>query len=216
MASVKFCGLTRPEDAGFAENLGAAYVGVIFADESPRRITPARARLVLGLPRNGVQRVGVFGSASVDEIAAIADDTYLDVVQMHGRFGSDSVRELRTMFRGEIWAVAGVDHASGSIGRDVYDLADEADAILLDTAIGGVSGGRGRSFDWRAMSNDVHMLATRVPVVVAGGLTHETVGEAIGLLSPATVDVSSGVEASPGIKDHALMRAFAEAVRSAS
>lgn len=216
MTSIKFCGLTRPEDASCATLLGASYAGVIFAESSRRRVTPERARLVFDALADGVERVGVFGDAPIAVIASTAADTGLDVIQMHGRLGVAAVRRLRALFRGKVWAVVGVDPASHSIGQEAHDLAGEADAILLDTRIAGVSGGSGISFDWRALADDVRRLAAKAPVIVAGGLSVANVGEAIRLLAPVTVDVSSGVEASPGIKDHDLMRSFAEAVRSAS
>lgn len=216
MTSIKFCGLTRPTDATWAATLGAAYAGVIFAHDSPRRVTPAAARAVFDAVADSVERVGVFGEAAVDEIAEIAAVTRLDVVQLHGNPTIDGVRELRSFFGGQIWAVAGVASSNGSIGQATHDLAAEVDAILLDTTVAGVTGGRGLPFDWKALEADVQLLANRASIIVAGGLSAANVGDAIRLLSPATVDVSSGVEVAPGIKDHALMRSFAEAVRSAS
>ncbi|MBA3404843.1 MAG: phosphoribosylanthranilate isomerase [Gemmatimonadaceae bacterium] len=216
MTSIKFCGLTRPEDAHWAAALGAAYAGVIFARTSKRRVTPESAREVFDAIADSVERVGVFDDAPVAEIAGIAAATALDIVQLHGSAGVAGVRQLRAVFRGQIWAVAGLDPLNGSLGDEAGDLAEVADAVLLDTAAGGITGGSGIAFDWMALAEDVHSLATRTKVIIAGGLSPENVGDAIRLLSPVTVDVSSGVEYSPGIKDHALMRSFAEAVRSAS
>lgn len=216
MTSIKFCGLTRPEDAHWAAALGAAYAGVIFAPGSRRRVGPDTARAIFDAIADSVERVGVFGDVPASEIAEIAFATGLDVVQLHGAAGVAGIRQLRELFRGKVWAVAGLDPANGSIGQEAAGLAEVADAVLLDTAVGGITGGTGIAFDWNALASDVERLAARTPVVIAGGLTPANVGEAIRLLSPATVDVSSGVEFSPGIKDHALMRSFAEAVRSAS
>lgn len=216
MTSIKFCGLTRPGDAHCAATLGASYAGVIFVHGSRREVTPEVALHVFDAVADSVERVGVFGDAPIEEIAATAAATSLDVVQMHGRSGTAGARELRSLFRGKIWCVAGVDASTGLLSADVHHLADAADAVLLDTSVGGSTGGTGTPFPWEALAEDVRRLAGRIPVIIAGGLSSENVGEAIRLLSPVTVDVSSGVEVSPGIKDHVLMRSFAEAVRSAS
>lgn len=216
MTSIKFCGLTRPEDAHWAAALGAAYAGVIFAPDSKRRVTTDTAIAVFDAVADSVERVGVFGDLPAEEIAGIAAATGLDIVQLHGTPGAEGIRQLREFFGGRVWAVVGLDPANGSISQEAADLAEVADAVLFDTAVGGIAGGTGIAFDWRALAAEVERLAEATPVVIAGGLTPVNVGEAIRLLAPAAVDVSSGVELSPGIKDHALMRSFAEAVRSAS
>jgi phosphoribosylanthranilate isomerase len=208
---VKFCGLTRREDAAMAATLGAEYAGVIFAG-GPRRLDPVRARAVFdGLEGRATRRVGVFGSQAVEEIAAIADEVALDVVQLHSGATVDRLLELHERFDGEVWAVVGVGTAG--VG-DVSPILPHAAAIVLDTSVGGRSGGTGRSFDWGAAAEELRPSRGRMRLVLAGGLTPGNVVGAIAVLSPEVVDVSSGVEASPGIKDPALMRAFAAAARS--
>jgi phosphoribosylanthranilate isomerase len=210
VAEVKFCGLTRTEDARIAAELGAAYAGVIFAG-GPRLLDPARARSVFaGLAGTRTRRAGVFGSQSVDEVARIADEVALDVVQLHSGATVDRLLELHQRFGGEIWAVVAV--GSEGVG-DLSSLLPHADAIVLDTSVGGRSGGTGQSFDWRAAAAELRPTRQRMRLVVAGGLTPASVAGAITVLAPDVVDVSSGVEVSPGIKDPALMRAFAAAAR---
>ena len=212
---VKFCGITRPADASTAARLGAAYVGVIFAD-SPRRVDETAARAVFEAAGNGVGHVAVFGDGSIEDIAARASEIGADIVQLHAASGATAVDELRRKFRGRIWAVVSVDPHSHSLPPEAGDLAAAADAVLLDARVGGRSGGTGRTLHWDALFASVADLSERTELILAGGLTPENVATAIGAMRPDVVDVSSGVESSPGVKDPQRMEAFAEAVRSAS
>jgi phosphoribosylanthranilate isomerase len=208
---VKFCGLTRSEDAAMAAELGAEYAGVIFAG-GPRLVDAVRARAIFaGLDGSAVGRVGVFAADPIGTILGIADAAGLDVLQLHDGATMDRLLSLRRGFAGAIWAVIRV-HGSAFDGIDEALLA-AVDAVVLDTAVGGRSGGTGVAFDWTASAPAVRAVAARAPVVLAGGLRPTNVAEAVRRLAPAVVDVSSGVETSPGIKDHGLMRAFAEAAR---
>ncbi|MDO8500341.1 MAG: phosphoribosylanthranilate isomerase [Gemmatimonadaceae bacterium] len=214
MTKIKFCGITRPVDAEVAASLGASHAGVIFA-ESPRRVTPLRAREIFA-SAGQLKRVGVFGHANAGEALRAARDAELDVMQLHGSFGPDDLARMRDDFEGELWPVVAIDESHGALPPGWDELVDVADAILLDTRVRGASGGTGRTFDWMAIAPKIRDAGLLVPTVLAGGLTPLNVGAAIAALAPAIVDVSSGVEAAPGIKDAALMRAFADAVRSAS
>jgi len=214
MTGIKFCGMTRPEDAALAARLGATHVGVIFA-ESSRRISPAAANDVFAAAGD-LARVGVFGHMEVDEVLAVAREASLDVLQLHTGYVPEERAGLRKDFAGALWQVVPVDASSGNVGAEWSQLAETVDALLLDTRVRGSSGGTGKTFDWRAAAAQLRAVSARTPIVLAGGLTPSNVGEAIGILGPAIVDVSSGVELAPGIKDPALMRAFAQAVRSAS
>lgn len=214
MTRIKFCGMTRPEDAMLAAELGASHVGVIFA-ESPRRVTAGKAVEILSGCR-GPRRVGVFGQLPVTEVARIAAEVELDVVQMHARFNRDDMLHLREIFDGEIWAVLPVDVAGRGLGEETLLVADVVDALVLDTSVMGRVGGTGMSFDWAAAAPAVKGAARQVPIVLGGGLNPDNVARAIAELAPAIVDVSSGVERAPGVKDPGLMRAFARAVTSAS
>lgn len=210
MASVKFCGMTRPEDAREAARIGAAYVGAIFAG-GPRNITPERARDVFAGAAGGPAAVGVFGADDVDEIAATATTAGVEVIQLHGDPRAADVRAVRSRFGGRVWAVA---RADGSVLPEwAEELFHEADAVLLDAHVRGRLGGTGIALEWGALADSVAAVRGRTPVVLAGGLNPGNVAEAIRLLAPDVVDVSSGVESAPGIKDHAKMRRFYDAAQ---
>lgn len=211
--AIKFCGLVRPDDAARAAQLGAAYVGVVLAG-GPRALPAAAAREVYsGAARhvNGgaaPRRVGVFASGTADTLATAAEEAGLDVVQLHNDPDPEMVRQVRERFAGEVWSVVRVD---GAVPEKSYELFGVSDAIVLDKLDARLVGGTGMSFDWRLAALS---LVKRRPgkLVLAGGLRAANVRDAIQLLRPDVVDVSSGVESSIGIKDHALMKAFAAAV----
>jgi phosphoribosylanthranilate isomerase len=207
--------MTRPEDAAYAAELGAGYVGVIFA-ESPRKVSEETARSVFAAAGPDTRHVAVFGSESPATIAAIATRIRADVVQLHADPEGKVLDALRREFKGDIWAVVSLDPSQRSLPRSAFDVAGNADAILLDAQVGGTSGGTGRTLKWDDLRGDAARLAERGPVILAGGLRPENVGEAVRVLNPKVVDVSSGVESSPGVKDHTRMKAFAQAVASAS
>lgn len=213
MADVKFCGLTRPQDTMVALELAARYAGVILA-EGPRLVTEAQAREVFEpLRGTDIGRVGVFGAGSADQIARRAHACRVDVVQLHGGATPESVDALRALFGGGIWVVLRLEPGA-SMPADATRVASAADALVLDAKVGDRLGGTGVALDWASLGPDVRTLqraGTRV--VLAGGLRDSNVGEAIRLVRPDVVDVSSGVEAAPGIKDHDRMRAFADAAR---
>jgi phosphoribosylanthranilate isomerase len=209
-ADIKFCGLTRAEDASFAVSLGAAYVGVIFA-ESPRRLEPSTALRVLAPARGRARRVGVFGPTAVEAIAEIASAVSLDAVQLHGDPDSDTVERVRDAVEGEVWAVVRI--AGTELPPEATSLLSVADAVVLDTKVTGQLGGTGQSFDWTPVARALDRTRARARIVLAGGLTHENVAHAVSVIAPDVVDVSSGVESAPGIKDHDRMRLFSEAVR---
>lgn len=215
MTKIKFCGMTRPEDAELAEQLRANFVGVILTT-SPRKVTAEQALRVFDAAPS-LRHVGVVGaSGKASTIGRTARTLELDVIQLHGTFTPDEMSRLRDEFDGEIWAVAPVEDASGVIGEDWHSLTDAADGLLLDTSVKGRTGGTGVPFNWSSAKDQVHKISREIPVILAGGLDPQNVAEAIKTLKPAVVDVSSGVEASAGVKDPDLMLAFANAVRSAS
>lgn len=213
MTTIKFCGLTRPSDAAFAAELGASHVGAIFA-ESRRKVSEESAGEIFAAAGGGVKHVGVFGDLEADEIARVSDRLNLDVVQLHHP-DEDITARLKAICRSEVWAVVGVD-VDDSTFPGWLSASRNADALLLDTSVSGRTGGTGKPFDWDAAAVLLRRHIIGVPIVLAGGLRPSNVGEAIRILNPDVVDVSSGTETSPGIKDHNLMRSFAEAVHSAS
>ena len=207
---IKFCGMTRDVDADHAASLGAAYVGVIFAD-SPRKLDPAQAARVLATVRGNAKTVGVFGPATIETIATVAADVALDAVQLHGDPGPGMVERLRPFFGGEVWAVIRV--AGATLPDNATALLNVADAVVLDAKVAGQLGGTGASFDWDSIAKTLERQRIRARIVLAGGLNPENVAHAVSIVAPDIVDVSSGVESAPGIKDHARMRAFSDAVR---
>jgi phosphoribosylanthranilate isomerase len=191
--------------------LGASYIGVIFAG-GPRHMTPAAAATVLQCVPAGVKRVGVFDQPELEELLALAGDLKLAAVQLHGGVKQATMSRLRASFPGEIWAVLRL--ANGELPPDAAALFDNADAVVLDAHVPGRLGGTGVALPWQHLVTRVRPLRDRrARLVLAGGLRPENVRQAIDLLRPDVVDVSSGVETAPGIKDHARMRAFMDAVR---
>jgi phosphoribosylanthranilate isomerase len=210
VAEVKFCGLTREEDARVAAALGASFAGVIFAG-GPRNVEPERARVILdaGTP---LRRVGVFGKSDLEAVVAAAEEAELDIVQLHADPEPEEVAEVRAATGAEVWAVARI---GAEVPRSLGALFEAADAVLLDARSGVALGGTGRTVPWRMVAAAIDGARRGRRLVLAGGLGPENVGEAIAVLAPDVVDVSSGVESSPGVKDHARMRAFAAAAKAA-
>jgi phosphoribosylanthranilate isomerase len=214
---VKICGLTRAVDAELADAAGAAYLGVIFAG-GPRNRTPEEAREVLLARR--ARKVGVFGAQSVEEVARIAAHVGLDVIQLHGLHGldgdaqADVVRGVRAATGLEVWAV--IRTADGLLTDGDEAVADAADALVVDALAPGVLGGSGVRVPWLELGESLDAMQSGHRVVLAGGLMPENVREAIDYVSPHVVDVSSGVESAPGVKDHQRVRAFIAAVRAST
>lgn len=211
MAGVKFCGLTRASDAELAVELGAECVGVIFAG-GPRLLDSGRAREVLAAVPSEVKRVGVFGSQDIQQIVAIVEAVGLDVVQLHAPRGAAQVEDLRRRLAAELWAVMRV--ADGILPADYEDLEACSDAVVIDSLVHGALGGTGVVTDWDALAASLGAQGRPGRLVLAGGLRPDNVVRAMTILRPDTVDVSSGVESQPGIKDPALMRSFVRSVLS--
>lgn len=207
---VKICGLTRPEDVAACHAAGAAYIGFNFFPRSPRYVTPATARTLALAAPPGLAKVALTVNATDDELDAILAEVPLDMLQLHGSESPERVAEIRTRFGLPVMKAIGI--------ADVADLAQieahapVADQLLIDAKApkGAVlPGGNGIAFDWR-------LIAGRrwpVPWMLAGGLTPANVAEAVRLTGARQVDVSSGVESAPGVKDAALIHAFCEAVQ---
>lgn len=212
---VKICGLTREQDAAYAEASGAGYLGAILAG-GPRLLSPDRARSVLGPRRHGVKRVVVFGDQSADEVVVLGRELDLDVLQLHGAHAVSAVRDIVARSEREVWPVLRV--AGTTLPEHAAALAAVSGALVLDAHVVGQLGGTGVALDWEGLAASVARLREAVPhlrLVLAGGLRPENVARAIRLLSPQVVDVSSGVETAPGVKDPALVRQFVMAAHDA-
>jgi phosphoribosylanthranilate isomerase len=213
LPAVKVCGLTRPEDARLAEALGAGFLGVILAG-GPRLVTAEQAAEVLGPPRRTVRRVAVFGTQPLDEVARVRDALRLDVLQLHGGTTPEAVQRLRAGGDAAPWPVVRV--AGPALPPGTHDLAAAAGVLVLDALVPGQLGGTGVPLDWHALADGVQALREAVPgvhVVIAGGLRPGNVAAMCRLLSPEVVDVSSGVEQAPGVKDPVRLGQFLSAAR---
>jgi phosphoribosylanthranilate isomerase len=197
---VKICGITRPQDAERAVALGATAIGFIFWPSSPRRIDPAQARAIaLRLPAS-VRKVGVFVDASAEELARTVHDAGLDTVQLHGAESPAVVRDVSARV---IKAVA-----LGSPDAEAMIAQWTGTPLLVDAHDPVRRGGTGRVVDWdRAAA-----LARQREVILAGGLNPENVAEAVRRVRPAGIDVSSGVEQTPGVKDMVKLAALFDAL----
>lgn len=211
---IKICGLTRLADAELAESLGADFLGVIMAG-GPRNLTPTAAMAVLGQPRHTVRRVAVFGQQTRARIAEYAERLDLDVVQLHGAVTPDDIQWLSERITATIWPVIRVEGTT--LPGNAAEVAEATGAILLDSKVAGQLGGTGVALNWTELRGEVQSLRNQVPylrVILAGGLRDSNLQNARDLLSPEVVDVSSGVESAPGIKDPVLLEAFIKAAKN--
>ncbi len=212
--AVKICGLKRPDDAAAAYAAGARYVGTILAG-GPRLVTPAGARAVFEQAGTAT-RVVVVGHEPVDDIVRVAMAAGADIVQLHGDPSPRMVLDLRERWLGGIWAVLRVPVGAFDAERAAA-LFSVADGVVLDAFVAGALGGTGSTIDWNGLQ--APLAAVRATgesgalLVLAGGLTPDNVATGIRLLAPDVVDVSSGVEQAPGIKDQARVRRFIAAAR---
>lgn len=204
MTEVKICGVTREADVESACGLGATYIGFNFASSSPRRIDLARGRQLAAAVGPGVRRVGVFVNESYDEIAAAIEAASLDLVQIHRILCTQDLERIGC-------GILAVAHADRDDEVPPARLLERCAGILFDGGTSASPGGSGVPFDWSRLE----IREWPVPVFVAGGLRPENVGASIRATKPSAVDVASGVESSPGVKDHDRMRRFFQAVRDA-
>lgn len=202
MTKIKICGITSLNDALAAVRLGADAVGLVFAP-SPRRIEPEAAREIARSLAGKILTVGVFVDPAPEETRAVS---WLSGFQLHG---DESPEQLAALPRG--WKIKSFRIENRLDLSLLATYREVADAFLLDSRVEGIAGGSGRSFPW-----ELALAAREVgkPIILAGGLNPGNVGEAIRLVSPDWVDVSSGVEVSPGRKDHAKMEEFINNVRA--
>jgi len=202
---VKVCGIRSLEEAQASIDAGADALGFNFWPRSPRYIVPEAAREIVAGLSPLVANIGVFVNEARETIEAIASDLRLAAVQLHGDESPEfcaSITAAKTIKALRVTE----DFAPQSIGR--YSVS----MILLDTGIAGSYGGTGSTFDWSVAAE----CARLSPIILAGGLTAENVGEAISTVRPAAIDVCSGVEAEPGRKDLIKLRNFMLAVTKAN
>jgi phosphoribosylanthranilate isomerase len=199
---VKVCGITRLQDANLAADLGASAIGFVFWLGSPRYVSPEDARDIVRRKAPGVKAVGVFVDEPPERVEQISVLAGLDLVQLHGSESPAVVRGLSAA-RPVIKAVALDNGSTLDLGGFAEDVL-----ILLDAHDPARHGGTGRTIDWDA----ARRIALSRRIILAGGLCPENVGEAVSAVQPYGIDVSSGVESAPGVKDAARLKGFFEAL----
>ncbi|MEL7166922.1 MAG: phosphoribosylanthranilate isomerase [Pseudomonadota bacterium] len=210
--AVKICGLRQPDHIAAAADAGAAYVGFVFFEKSPRNVTLEEARaLVLAVPA-GVVKVALVVDADNAYLDALTAQVPIDMLQLHGRETPERVAEVKARYGLPVMKAVGIGSAGDLPALDAY--ARVADQLLVDTKPpkdADLPGGNGLTFDWS-------LIAGRrwpVPWMLAGGLTRDNVADAIAATGARQIDLSSAVESAPGVKDAGLIVDFMAAVRAA-
>jgi phosphoribosylanthranilate isomerase len=198
---VKICGITRLTDAELAVECGAGALGFVFWPDSPRFVEPDAARAIVATLPSTVIPVGVFVNQSSEYVNEVAATVSLGAIQLHG---DESIDYAKGMSRPVLKAIALAETSEASI--DAWPIET---LMLLDVHDPIRRGGTGRTVDWSRAST----VARRRPVILAGGLTPGNVGEAISRVGPSGIDVSSGVERSPGLKDPDKLKALFAAMK---
>ena len=207
---VKICGLRTEADVAAAAAAGAAYAGFVFFPKSPRHLTVAAARALALAAPVGLAKVALTVDADDATLDAIVEAVPLDMLQLHGHESPDRVAEVRARYGLPVMKAVGVAD-EGDLAA-VFDYSTVADQLLIDAKPpkgAALPGGNGLAFDWCLVAQRRWLR----PWMLAGGLTPENVAEAIRLTNARQVDVSSGVESAPGVKDAAKMAAFVAAAR---
>ena len=202
---IKVCGITCQEDARIAVAAGADGLGFIFVEQSPRLVEPDMVRAITEELPPFVDRIGVFLDEEIDVIKEIVHYCHLTLVQLHGSESPEYCRKISSQ------VIKAFSIRTESDSEELAAYADAASGFLLDTYHKDMAGGTGKAFDWKL----VEQMKPPGPVILAGGLTPENVGEAIRQVKPFAVDVNSGVEYQPGRKDSDKLKNFSHEVRKA-
>ena len=208
MTRVKVCGVTELDDARLAVELGAWAVGMVFHPESPRACDPGTAEQIGNELRRSAEIVGVFVNWPLDELEHMADRAALTILQLHGDEGPAYCREAARRTGARVMKAVQAKDAAAVRKLDSYR---EADLHMLDAHAPDLRGGTGSTFEWELAKHR----ASRVPLVLSGGLDPDNVAEAIETVHPWGVDSASGTESEPGRKDPAKLRALFGAVARA-
>jgi phosphoribosylanthranilate isomerase len=207
MTKVKICGVTRLGDAELAVELGAWAIGLNHWERSPRRVDPGRAAEIGQAMKRRCEVAGVFVNPTLDEVAEAVENEDLTMVQLHGEEGPSFCDEVARRTGAKVIKALRVRSAADVKAAESF----RTDFHMFDAHQAGTPGGTGESFDWELAASR----RSKVPLILAGGLRPENIAEAISVVRPFAVDVASGVESEPGIKDPALLEALFEAVRGA-
>ena len=207
---VKICGLRTPADVTAVARAGAAYAGFVFFAKSPRNVTLPEARLAALAAPPGLAKVALTVDADDGTLDAIVEAVPLDMLQLHGHESPDRVAQVRARYRLPVMKAIGL--ADESDLPAIFAFSTVADQILIDAKPprgADLPGGNGLAFDWRLLAGRRWLR----PWMLAGGLTAENVAEAVRLTGARQVDVSSGVESAPGVKDAARIAVFCNATK---
>ena len=212
MTRIKICGVTLPDDAAAVASAGVDFIGLNFWPKSKRYLNPERAPMLAGVMRamGHAKLVGVFVDPDPDEVLAVAARIDLDIIQLHGDEDPDAVKRIADVVARPVWKAITVRSARDLEHLDVWPV----EALLLDAPTPG-RGGAGVSFD-HALAREARTRFPQLKIMLAGGLVPENVGAAITQVQPWAVDVASGVETAPGVKDRTKLAAFIAAVRGVS
>jgi phosphoribosylanthranilate isomerase len=209
MTQVKICGLSEPMTLNAALDAGADFVGLVFFPKSPRNVSLVQAKVLSDIAQGSAAIVALVVDADDALIQSIAETIRPDFIQAHGRESPERIAAIKAMTGIPVIKAINVSEAADVARAKTYD--GMAAFILFDAkTTGPLPGGMGHTFDWSLLGGVAH------PYMLAGGLTPETVRNAITSTGAAMVDVSSGVESAPGVKDEALIRKFIEAAKATS
>lgn len=214
MTRVKICGITNLKDAQCAIDAGADMLGFIFYASSPRYITPACARdIVLDCRQSsaGTRYVGVFVNESLEHVQEVMEEAQIDLAQLHGAEIAEMVEAISPRVYKTLQPTDGA-HARSLVADYRLSVAGNTPAFIIDGKPQALPGGNGVRADWQIAAK----IARQFPILLAGGLNPQNVGDAIRTVDPWGVDVSSGVEHAPGVKDHDKVRAFINAAKANS
>ncbi len=208
MTKVKVCGMTNLADAEHAAGLGAWAIGLIHHPESPRYVAPETAEEIGAALKRRCEVAGVFVNSTLEEVIEAAERENLTLLQFHGEEGPAFCVEASRRTGAKVIKAMRINSAADVQAAEAF----RTDFHLFDAYWHGIHGGTGKSFDWDLVAKR----RSKIPMILAGGLTAENVAGAVDLLKPYAVDVVSGVEAEPGRKDHAKVEAFLEATGALS
>lgn len=210
MTAVKICGLSEPASLAAAIEAGARYIGLNFFEKSPRYVSISQARKLALLVPADICKVALFVNPSNEQLDALTAKVPTDMLQLHGNETPERVSEIKRRYGLPVMKVVGVADAGDLAAIDTYMRI--SDQLLIDAKPpkdAELPGGNGLSFDWRLIAGR----RWACPWMLAGGLTAENVAEAVRLTGATQVDVSSGVESAPGVKDNAKIAAFIAAAQ---
>ena len=207
---VKICGITQIEQGKAIVELGADSIGFICVPQSPRYVSVERLRAIADVLPSETVKVGVFANHGLTEIISVVQQAHLSAVQLHGAESTEFCRQLRQAIRPEIELIKAFRLKSAASLAETSTYLDCVDTLLLDAYHPQILGGTGHTIDWQ----DLVQFKPAIPWLLAGGLTPANISEALSRLQPDGIDLSSGVERSPGDKDLAKVAQLFEAINN--